>query len=1026
MKKISTSLACLFLFGGIAYQVNGQEIQKTSLDSNGQPSLISFKKGTASPKVNARTVVENKTGVKVFKEFLKTNDQTTFSVIDTKVSNNFTDQKYQQFYKGIKVEFSTYSLHLKDGELTSINGSYLPIDDINISPTVSENNALEIAKKVSEGTKFVWELPNFLGNKYNRPIGELVILPFDVNGKNVPQLAYKFDIYSVKPKLARANIYISATTGAVLKKTDVIKNCTVESHQHTSDVEINHQEIKSNLTTLLDDGNAETLYSGKQTISTTKGTDGKYILLDTTRGSGIHTFNANSLGDGNTGELTDYITEFTDNDNNWTQAEHANTQIRINNLPALDVHWASKEIYDYWKNVHNRDSFDGKGGIIKSYVHFADRYDNAAWTGEYMIYGDGNLLKPLVSLDISAHEIGHAIATHTADLQYNNENGAINEALSDIWGAVIEHTYAPTKKMWEIGEEITADGVPLRSMSNPKVASKLTGPQPDTYLGKNWYIGTSDHGGVHTNSGVINHFFYILTDGKTGTNDVGNSYNVKGLGVEKAAKIIYRAEDAYLTSTPTFTDFRNFVVQAATDLYGENSVEATTVVEAFYAVNIGLPVDNQSPTSPLELSVVKQRSISLKLSWKASTDNYTVKGYKLFQDGKEIADLSTTTTDVFDLKPGTTYKFIVKAYDQNGNISKDSNELTATTAATSTDIVKPTAPVASLVKTGNDYIDISWTASTDNDEVRGYVIFVDGVKTMSVGNVKTAKVKPVTPNAKHVVYVQAYDFENNFSDDSNKLTTTTFVGEYCVPNSFLGNVIRLNQFTLANIDIPLNDPDFVAKQGGAALPIDYTKTIIQLKAGETYKGTFGLSNFLSMDINAFIWIDYNRDNIFNPFTETVYQSNGTIKESKVYDYSFTVPKDVKLTNTSQLRVGFISTYEPSLLQPAEINQPCGVVLTYGGFSAFSVLVSENLSTGDITKVNNLRVSPNPFSSQLTVESAKVIKNVEIYNMVGLKVNSFTINSKKSTLNVGNIPAGVYILKSLDAEGNVETQKLIKK
>ena len=138
-----------------------------------------------------------------------------------------------------------------------------------------------------------------------------------------------------------------------------------------------------------------------------------------------------------------------------------------------------------------------------------------------MTYGDGaTRFRPLTSLDVVGHEIGHAVCEKTANLTYANESGAMNEGLSDIWGASIEAYAVGTlgftsggvkaKSTWLIGEEIDKVQVALRSMSDPKSLG-----QPAYYKGVNWYTGTGDNGGVHTNSGVLNHWFYILTVGKS-------------------------------------------------------------------------------------------------------------------------------------------------------------------------------------------------------------------------------------------------------------------------------------------------------------------------------------------------------------------------------------------------------------------------------------------------------------------------------------------------------------------------------
>jgi hypothetical protein len=209
--------------------------------------------------------------------------------------------------------------------------------------------------------------------------------------------------------------------------------------------------------------------------------------------------------------------------------------------------------------------------------------DNAGWSDYFntIFYGDGDWLEPLVCLDIVAHELGHGICQSTAGLLYDGESGAINEGLSDIWGACVENWATTGKQTWTCGEDL---GFSLRSMSNPNLFN-----DPDTYQGTFWRDPTNfndDRGGVHHNSGVINYWFYLLSQGGSGTNALGNYYEVTGIGIEKAANIVYRAECYYLTSSSNFNAFRNASINAAT-FYGYDSKEVVSVTNAWHAVGVG-------------------------------------------------------------------------------------------------------------------------------------------------------------------------------------------------------------------------------------------------------------------------------------------------------------------------------------------------------------------------------------------------------------------------------------------------------
>ncbi|CAM3962922.1 MULTISPECIES: M4 family metallopeptidase [Flavobacterium] len=483
-----------------------------------------------------------------------------------------THQKFQQYYKGLKVEFGTVIVHSKKDKVFFINGELYNANDVSIVPERTANECFQFAIKRVNASSYLWE--NEMQSKlmdYRKPEGELVLIPNLKKG--IVNLAYKYDIYATNP-ISREEIYIDANTGEVLFLNKIIKH----ANELISDSDIQKQREKLENKILYATGSADTRYSGTKEIETTF--DGiNYVLKDQTRGFGVHTFNCE-----NTSSYQNV--DFTDNDNNWSAAEYDNL---AKDNGALDAHWGAATTYDFWLNIFGRNSFDDNGARIRSYVHFGNNYNNATWNGAVMTYGDGNSFDILTSIDVCGHEIGHAVCTYTANLVYQNESGAMNEGFSDIWGACIEH-YGRTgglqnpipNNVWQIGEDISS--TPLRSMSDPNSVN-----DPDTYLGTNWYSGTADSGGVHTNSSVLNHWFYILTVGESGTNNAPDpdTYNVIGIGMEKASEIAYLAERDYLTPNSTYEDARNATIEVVSSIYCSNSPEAIAVTNAWYAVNVG-------------------------------------------------------------------------------------------------------------------------------------------------------------------------------------------------------------------------------------------------------------------------------------------------------------------------------------------------------------------------------------------------------------------------------------------------------
>ena len=216
------------------------------------------------------------------------------------------------------------------------------------------------------------------------------------------------------------------------------------------------------------------------------------------------------------------------------------------------------------------------------FVHVDNDWTNATWNGMFARFGDGGGNDdPLTALDVVAHEYTHGLTDFTADLVYMDEPGALNESYSDIYGTAVEFFADPATAEWMIGEDFIATGG-FRSMNDPKSLG-----DPDTYLGANWVTGAGDNGGVHTNSGVQNYWFYLLTVGGSGLNDNTEYYEVEGLGMDSAAVIAYQNLAYYLMVNSQYIDARMGGIQSARDLYGECSDAVSSVTNAWHAVGVG-------------------------------------------------------------------------------------------------------------------------------------------------------------------------------------------------------------------------------------------------------------------------------------------------------------------------------------------------------------------------------------------------------------------------------------------------------
>jgi Zn-dependent metalloprotease len=232
----------------------------------------------------------------------------------------------------------------------------------------------------------------------------------------------------------------------------------------------------------------------------------------------------------------------------------------------------SGNTYKFYDEVYNRNSIDDRGMRLDSTVHYGQQYDNAFWNGTQMVYGDGDRVvfqRFTIAMDVVGHELTHGITQHTAALDYQDQPGALNESVSDCFGSMVKQ-YAlkqtADKADWLIGAGLfTSDvkGEALRSMKAPGTAyddPKIgKDPQP---AGMDSYVETSsDNGGVHINSGIPNHAFYLIA-----TELGGNSW-------EKAGKVWYTVLTTMAQRNTNFSDFADMTIQAAGTIYGRGSTE---------------------------------------------------------------------------------------------------------------------------------------------------------------------------------------------------------------------------------------------------------------------------------------------------------------------------------------------------------------------------------------------------------------------------------------------------------------------
>ncbi|MEN8251705.1 MAG: M4 family metallopeptidase, partial [Bacteroidota bacterium] len=418
---------------------------------------------------------------------------------------------------------------------------------------------------------YIWENPFWEGEIKRKsgnsdatyfPHGELY-WGWSASGSDQPgnfSLTYRFDIYPDGSSSSQ-RVLVDATTGQIVNSFPLESDCSSAS--------------------------VNTIWNGSQTIFSDKYTAHDFRLKDDSQSAEIW------IRDWGSTTLTASPTEIENTTNTWTT---------MNERFGATVLWHTKESYLYFLNVHSRNSYDNSNGDVTGYINAVfdcsppagcTSTNNASmsFSGGTMKVGlgsSGTLANSWGTLDIIGHGYTHAVTGSSSQLVYQGESGALNESFSDIFGEAIERRSTGAND-WLMGDDRTNGAI--RSLQNPNANG-----DPDTYLGTNWAstCGTcSDNGGVHTNSGVQNYWFYLLGVGNgtvtTGTNDNGNSYSVSGVGFGAARAIAYRNNVVKLTTNSNYASARAGAIASAEDIYGACSNEVIQVKNAWYAVGIGTP-----------------------------------------------------------------------------------------------------------------------------------------------------------------------------------------------------------------------------------------------------------------------------------------------------------------------------------------------------------------------------------------------------------------------------------------------------
>jgi Zn-dependent metalloprotease len=302
-------------------------------------------------------------------------------------------------------------------------------------------------------------------------------------------------------------------------------------------------------------GTAKTFYRGTKPVTTDFISSNSFRMKQ--NGKPINTYDT---------RLGNYVT---DADNSWTT-----TGKEI----AGDVHYAVDLLHTFMDSTFGWDSYANNGDSITSVLNFTGS-GNAFWNlaGNYSTFlvAKTTSVNPCAAIDVIGHEFGHGIADENAGLVYSGESCMLHESFADIAGSTLEHHEDSSKSNWLLGEEVWVSRGGIRNMKTPKAMR-----HPDTYKGQYWA------GGCHNNGEVQNHWFYMMVEGDTGTNDNGVVYDIPGLGRDSATQIIFRAMFYYVTPNTKFEDMASATLKATKDLYGTCGKELQMVWDAWEAAGV--------------------------------------------------------------------------------------------------------------------------------------------------------------------------------------------------------------------------------------------------------------------------------------------------------------------------------------------------------------------------------------------------------------------------------------------------------
>ena len=498
--------------------------------------------------------------------------------------------RFRQEYKGLPVWPCELIVHLdKDGNMDLMDGAFISTPrGLGTKPSVPAEQAVQRARsEVARG------LPS--GNTE----AELIIYgPLDAPAR----LAWKFDLSAGLSDAWRC--VVDALDGSVLAAFSLVNEGAVtgsgvDGLGLTRTLHLWQQAAPFYMV-----DTSKTMYDGTSTPPNPDTTRGAIFIWDSQNQP--PTNNPSTLGN-------PFLSASTSATSGWVP-------------DAVGAAYGLSETYDYYFSRHGRNSLNGVGGSITAFVRVGINFRNAFWTDQLKVMIFGDTLPN--GLDVCAHELTHGVIFSIGDggiLNYHDQPGSLNESFADIFGENVEARSQGTND-WLMGKDTILGA--LRNMANPGSLSFNGNPYPAKMSQYYPFPNDSahDHGGVHENSSIFNHCYYLLAGGLNGA-----------IGITNAEKIFYRAMTLHLSKESQFIDARHACIASAEEIFGANSPQALKTAQAFDAVEI---VDAPSTPPPSPVPTVPAADSTLFLRWDPFANGF-LGAYELFRRETAKGDLSS-------------------------------------------------------------------------------------------------------------------------------------------------------------------------------------------------------------------------------------------------------------------------------------------------------------------------------------------------------------------------------------------------